>query len=106
MKGGGIMDEQKPTNQSSDSNLMAALSYLWILSVVMIIIKKDDKFVMFHAKQGLILFIVSFIWIIPVLGWFINIVVLIFVIVGFIKALAGERYKIPLVGDLAEKINM
>lgn len=88
----------------SDSNLMAALSYVWIISIIMMIIKKDDQFVVFHAKQGLVLFIASFIGVIPVIGWFIWIVVVIFEIIGFIKALSGERYKIPVIGDIAEKI--
>jgi len=91
---------------NSDSNLMAALSYVWIISIIMMIIKKEDKFVVFHAKQGLILFIASFIGIIPFIGWLIWIVVVILDIVGFIKALSGEKYKIPVVGDLAEKINI
>ena len=98
--------DQKQTPASSDSNLMAALSYIWILSVVMLVIKKDDEFVKFHAKQGLILFLVSWVSWVPAIGWVIGLVVLVFVIIGFIKALSGEKYKIPVVGDLAEKIKM
>lgn len=100
------MEEKKPVTGTSDSNLMAALSYVWILSVVMLIIKKDDEFVKFHAKQGLILFIVSFVGVIPVIGWFVWLGVVVLDIIGFIKALSGERYKVPVVGDLAEKIKM
>jgi uncharacterized membrane protein len=85
---------------------MAALSYVWILSVVMLIIKKDDEFVKFHARQGLILFIASFVGVIPFIGWFIWLIVVVLDIVGFIKALSGERYKVPVVGDIAEKINL
>jgi len=99
------MEEKKPVPGSSDSNLMAALSYVWVLSVVMLIIKKDDEFVKFHAKQGLILFIASFIGVIPFIGWVIWLVVVVLDIVGFIKALSGERYKVPVVGDIAGKIN-
>ncbi|MCL5808720.1 MAG: DUF4870 domain-containing protein [Deltaproteobacteria bacterium] len=101
------MEENKqPTPAKSDSNLMAALSYVWVLSVVMLIVRKDDEFVKFHAKQGLILFIASFIGVIPVIGWVVWLVVVVFDIIGFIKALSGERYKVPLVGDLAEKIKL
>jgi len=100
------MDEKKPTSASSDSNLMAALSYVWILSIVMLIVKKDDEFVKFHARQGLILFIASFIGVIPFIGWFIWLIVVVMDIIGFIKALSGERYKVPVVGDIAEKINL
>ncbi|MCH7492423.1 hypothetical protein IID19_02390 [Patescibacteria group bacterium] len=97
-------NENKPTSPSTDSNLMAALSYVWVLSIVMLIIKKDDEFVKFHAKQGLILFIASFIGVIPVIGWIIWLGVVVLDIVGFIKALSGEKYKVPIVGDMAEKV--
>ena len=103
-------DNKKPEEGNapagSDSNLMAALSYVWIISIVMMIVKKDDKFVVFHAKQGLILFIASFVGVIPFIGWAIWIVVVIMDIIGFIKALSGEKYKIPVVGDIAEKIKL
>ncbi len=99
------MEDKKPAAKNTDSNLMAALSYIWLISVIMLVIKKDDEFVKFHAKQGLILFIISWIGVIPVIGWIIDVIVVIFIIIGFIKALTGERYKLPLIGDLAAKIN-
>lgn len=95
------------TVKTSDSNLMAALSYLWILSVVMLLVKKDDAYVQFHAKQGVVLFVASIIlWVIPIIGWLLNIVVTIAVILGFIKAIQGEKYEMPLVADIAKKINL
>ena len=100
------MPETKET-KTSDSNLMAALSYLWLLSVVMLVVKKDDPFVLFHAKQGLVLFIVSIaLWFIPVLGWLLQLAIFVMVIIGFIKALSGEKYQLPVVGMVAEKINI
>lgn len=99
-------ENKKPVPGSTDSNLMAALSYVWILSVVMLIIKKDDEFVKFHAKQGLILFIASFVGVIPIIGWAIWFVVVVLDIIGFIKALSGERFKLWVIGDIAEKIKM
>jgi len=91
------------SKSESDSNLMAALSYLWLLSVVMLLVKKDDPYVLFHAKQGLVIFIASFL-----IGWIpvLNLIIVVAVILGFVKAIQGEKYKLPLVGDLAEKINI
>lgn len=94
------------TGKPSDSNLMGALAYLWILSVVMLLVKKDDPYVKFHAKQGLICFLAGILLtFIPVVGWLLNIVVLVFVIMGFVNAIGGKQVKLPLIGDLAEKIN-
>lgn len=97
--------------KNSDSNLMAALSYIWIISIVMLVIKKDDKFVSFHAKQGTVIFAFSIIalMITPViffLGVIISIAVSVADVIGFIKALSGEKYKMPFIGDLAEKIKI
>ncbi len=101
------MDEKKPTEQfSSDSKSMAALSYIPALSIVMLILKKNDQFVQFHARQGLVLSIAFLVIIIPVLGWFLALVISIVDLIGFLKALAGERYSMPLIGPLAEKIKL
>lgn len=92
---------------SNDSKLFAALSYLWLLSVVMLVLKKDDEFVKFHAKQGTVIFVASIIlWFIPIIGWLMQIAVLIGVVIGFLKAYSGEKYKMPVIGDLADKINI
>lgn len=98
----------------SDSNLLAAISYLWILSVIILFVKKDDDFVTFHAKQGTVLFGVSVI--LAIVGvpliflgpliLLINLAIFIAVIIGFVQAISGKRYKIPVVGNLAEKINI
>ncbi len=109
------MEEKKEVKKlastDSDSNLMAALSYVWILSVVMLIVKKDDEFVKFHAKQGTVLFVVSVLGMvlspfILFLGPLIGVIVVVLEIIGFIKALSGEWFKVPVVGDLAEKIKI
>ena len=100
------MEEKNQGIKNTDSNLMAALSYVWIISIVMLVIKKDDKFVLWHAKQGVILFVISWVGVIPIIGWIIWFVVVALEIIGFIKALSGEKYKIPIIGDLADKINI
>ena len=91
----------------------AILSYLWILCLVPLILKKDNRFVLFHAKQGLVLFIaelaVGFIGVIPFIGW----TILFFgtflfgalSLVGIVQALLGNFWKMPVVGDIAEKIS-
>jgi len=43
------------TNVSSDQKFMAAIGYLWILSVIVLAVKKNDRYVRFHASQGALL---------------------------------------------------
>jgi len=105
--------QQPAAKSGGDDNLMAALSYVWIISIVMLVTKKDSDFIQFHAKQGLVLFVVSVIWwiiSIPLfflwfISWLIYLVVFIAAVIGFIKAYSGERYSLPVVGDIAKKIN-
>ena len=116
------MEEQKKVEvTSSDSEVIeqgkiyAFLGYFGILFLVPILAKKDNTFAVFHGKQGLVLFVVEIIvWLlgfIPFLGWYIIwpigfIFCLIMAIAGMIQALSGKYWKMPLIGDYAEKITI
>lgn len=102
--------KNKPTKTTKDldeNKILAAVSYLWIASIVVLILKKDNEYVQFHAKQGLMLFITSVILMfIPIIGWFLNLVVFALVVVGFVKAISGEKWQLPILGEFAKKINL
>ena len=89
---------------ASERNLLGAVSYLWILSIVMYVLKKDDEFVLFHAKQGIVIFIMSIIGFIPVVGWPFGLLAFVLVVIGFVKAYQGEKYKFPIISDIAAQI--
>jgi fumarate reductase subunit D len=93
-----------------DNKIVAALSYLNILFLIPLFLKRDSAFCQFHAKQGLVMLIIfllggAIFWI-PLFGWLLWILVVVADIVALIKALQGERYEIPVVGDWAKKINL
>jgi len=108
-------------SQSSGTNLepnvAGALSYLfgWITGLIFFLLEKDDDFVRFHAMQSIIVFgawtvlqILFYIfWLVPYLGvilsWLWWVVAIVLVIILVIKAYQGERFKLPVIGDLAEK---
>ena len=88
-----------------EGKALAVISYFWLISLIVLLVKKDNEFVLFHARQGLVLAILATIFsLIPIIGWLLNIVVIIFAVVGIVKALAGETWKMPLLGDFAQKI--
>lgn len=93
------------TQQSSDDKLFGALAYISIISIIMYVLKKNNTFVAFHARQGMVLFIASLLWFIPVLGWIAALLAYVGMVIGFIKAYNGEKYEMPFVKMLAEKIN-
>lgn len=95
-----------PQSGNKDDKTIAVLSYLGILCLIPLLLKKDSEFVKFHAKQGLVLLIGWFLVWIPFLGWILGIVLLVLSIMGIINVLNSKREKLPIIGDLAEKFNI
>ena len=104
----------QPAAKPGDDNLMAALSYISLLAIVMLLVKKDSEYVQFHAKQATVLFIgevilgvvSSFTWSLFFLWDLVWLVFVIVSIIGFIKAYSGEKYRLPVVADIADKIRI
>jgi uncharacterized membrane protein len=96
-----------------ENKAIAAIGYLWVLCFIPLFAKKDSPFAQFHGKQGFLLFVISVgLWIIgwfPIIGWLISffggIALLALAIVGIIKALSGEYWEIPYIGQYAKKFN-
>ena len=108
------------TSTGLEANVAGLLCYAvgWITGLVMILLEKKNGFVRFHAMQSIItfgaitfLFIVLGIldgldivgrlfWALSMVAWILAVVLW---IVLMVKAYQGERYKLPIAGDLAEK---
>jgi len=97
-----------------EENIAGLLCYVagWVTGLIFFLIEKDSKFVKFHAMQSIVTFVALFIIyivlsFIPFIGGMIAVVVgllmLVVWIVLMIKAYQGVKYKLPVVGDLAEK---
>jgi len=93
-----------------NENVEAVLCYAFgfFSGLLFLLIEKDNKFVRFHAMQSLMTFgavlLVSFV---PFLGWLVSLVLvpvsLVLWVVLMYKAYQGESFKLPVIGDLAEK---
>lgn len=100
------------SSQSMDPKLSALLCYLLSIvgGIVFYMISKD-KFVRFHAVQSIALGIVfvaldMIVIFVPFLWFFSWVIYLGFValtVILMIKAYNGEKYKLPIIGDIAEK---
>lgn len=99
-----VKKEIKKIPPTTDRNLLAALSYVWILGLVILIIKRNDAFIQFHAKQGVVLFLVSLVGFIPVIGWILWALAVAGMVLGFINAWQGKEYKLPYVYGWSQKI--
>lgn len=102
------------TSTGIQPNVAALLSYVLgvLTGVIFLIIEKENKFVRFHAIQSIItfggLFVIQIVFaFIPVVGAIIipiiSIASLILWVVLMIKSYQGEKFKLPIVGDMAEK---
>lgn len=108
---------------SSDRTLWVVLSYLGILSLIPYFAKKDDpdQEIRWHAKNGVALFLVEIIaWAVLFIGGIalrnscigavlipINCILwlgfLVISIICIVKGINGERFRLPVITDFAEK---
>jgi len=111
-----MAEEKKAAKGASDSgeNAYAILSYLWILCLIPILMKKQGEFVRFHARQGLMLFVVEIgffiIGIIPILGQLISMLGMlvcgVLSLIGIVQVLMGNKWRMPVIGEWSEKIKV
>lgn len=118
------MLEEKTYQVKDEDKAMLILSYLGILCLIpFFTVSKENEYVRWHAKQGLVLFIAEIILIValsifsaimtfaPFAFFFANLVwflvwlaVIVLSIYCMIQALKGIKWKIPLIIDFAEKL--
>jgi uncharacterized membrane protein len=103
-------------------NVAAGLSYvlLWVTGLIFFLMEKQNRFVRFHAMQSILFFggitvvevllniinafNVPFLWIITLLiGAVLGIVAFVGYIVLLTNGFQGKYFKLPIVGDYAEK---
>jgi len=114
------------TSTGIEANVAALLSYVlgWVTGLIFFLIEKDNKFVKFHAMQSMVVFgalfvaqigigillgafimmrLVFFIPLFSLLNTLFILIALILWVILMIKAYQGEKFKLPLAGDIAEK---
>ncbi|MCX6785110.1 MAG: hypothetical protein NTV81_04255 [Candidatus Komeilibacteria bacterium] len=85
----------------------AAVSYVWILWLGPILLKRDSAYIQFHAKQGMLLFVAEVIaGLIPVIGWLIGLFLIILAVMGVLEALAGRFWEMPVLGKYVKKLSL
>lgn len=111
--------QYSPATQPAQSGLSdtaaGALAYVTIIpAIIFLIVEPYNKnsFVRFHSWQSIFLGIAAFVVdtvlsFIPIFGWilipFVLIAFLVVWIILIMKALKGQRYKLPIIGKFAEQ---
>jgi len=112
----GIADESGSTQKSQeiqDAKFFASVGYLSILCFVPLVLKKDNDFAQFHGKQALVLFILeiaaSILKVVPALGDLVFTVAFvvfgILSLIGITKVLMGEKWEMPVVFEISNRIS-
>jgi len=121
--------ETQPSAQSpskmDENKTMGILSYISILCLIPLFTKKDNEFVYYHAKQGLVLFgfeaivyivmrllisslsfslMFGLFGIIGTISTILNLFFLILSILGIMNVIQNKKTALPLIGKIAEKI--
>ncbi|HEU4520520.1 MAG TPA: DUF4870 domain-containing protein [Thermoanaerobaculia bacterium] len=105
----------------SDRTLMVVLSYLWILALIPLLTKKEDREVQWHAKNGLAILVAEIaVWILftvlsmvmgdmlgcglSMISCVVWIAFLVLRILCIVKGVNGQRFRVPFVSDFADKM--
>ncbi len=110
------MTEEAKTKKSADVEKyrgMAVIAYI-VFFVPLLTDAKDNPYVKFHVKQGLMVLLTSIAVsvvgsVIPFLGWFLiipfgSLFVLVIWVMGILNAINGEQKELPVVGKYAEQL--
>ena len=110
----GPSDSNKKDGFASEEGRMAAvLAYIPFLCFIPLLNMKDNKEARFHARQGVMLFLIEIVgalFLIDGISDFVFKVILIFAfalsVAGIIFAMQGKSYRLPIIGDLADKAKL
>ncbi len=93
------------------SKILACMSYLGILALVPLVLNRDDDYIRFHARQGIVLWmwevLAIYALVIPGGRLFFSLSTFLcfaFSVIGVIAVLLGRAWKFPVVGTWAESL--
>ncbi len=99
-----------------NTTLMAVLAYIGPLVIIPFLMAKDNTFVKFHIKQGLVVFVIEaavyvlgmvmYLGAIWALMSLINLATLVLSIIGIVNVVQKKEAELPLVGQFAKHFNI
>lgn len=109
-----------------DPHVAAMLAYLawWVTGILFYLVERDNRFVRFHAAQSIVAFggisilgavlmmtsfVLLFVWaegfqVLMMLSQIVMLAGLLVWAICLFKAFSGEYFKLPVVGDFAERM--
>lgn len=91
---------------------MAIVAYI-IFFIPLLTDAKNDPYVKYHVRQGLVLFlawlIVSIVMYVPPImfvAWILHLVLLVLFVIGIVHAATGKEEPLPVIGSFAEHFHL
>jgi len=105
--------EIKPAAPKEINTVMAVIAYV-VFFIPLLTEDKNDPFVKYHVKQGMVLFVAwiasAFISMIPLIGWMVapllSLAMLVLMIMGIMSAYKGEQKPLPVIGKYADSFKI
>jgi uncharacterized membrane protein len=100
--------DQPDPQDVQNNKVMAILAY--IIFFIPLLAARDSPFAMYHANQGVLLFLAAVaanivLNFLPIIGWillpFVNLAILVFAILGILNASGGRNKPLPLFGHIS-----
>lgn len=113
----GVDDAFKTASQAEFNNdrgaLASILSYIPFICLIPLLQMRDVEEARFHSRQGFVLFLIellALIFLIPGLSGLFWKAILIFAlgasVAGIIFGIQGKLYRLPIIGDFAERLKI
>lgn len=103
---------------------MAAVAWIPLVGLILMFVEKNDQMVRYNGAQSTIIgvaqFVFSIVWgmltgalvwslfaiwsLLSLVGTLVGLAVFVLLVVGFVKALQGQRFDVPVVSGLALKL--
>ncbi|WP_342511844.1 DUF4870 domain-containing protein [Sporosarcina sp. FSL K6-1522] len=105
-------EDGRTSSMGLDENIGGMLCYIFIIGLVFLFMEKENRFIRFHALQAVFLGVALLIAnialeLVPVIGWIFNLLmgpfILGIIVFMMYQAYKGKYYKLPFVGEMAEK---
>src|SRR3989338_6227977 len=106
-----VESSPKPTSKiPSDERMLSAIAYVPIGFILPLISKPKSKFCQMHAKQGMVLSVLTFfilfvLVLIPAIGSLLFLGLIAAIGIGAFQAYSGLDWNVPVLTDVASKIN-
>ncbi len=90
-----------------EGKTMGGIAYFGLLGfLIAFLTNKENKYVVYHAQQSLMIVICMLVVPIPFIGWLVGVFCFVLFIMGLLNGFKGEIKPLPVIGKFALKLGL